>query len=48
MFNLEYNGAVAEPLLFLQEFLLNLRERGRRSAVYTAITSRLSRAATKI
>ena len=47
IFNLEYDGAVAEPLLFLQEFVLKLKERGRRSAVYTAISSRLTRAAAK-
>ena len=44
VFNLEYDKSVLEPLLFLQEFVLNLKEKGRRSAVYTAITSRLSRA----
>ena len=48
IFNLEYDATVIEPLLFLQEFILNLKEKGRRSAVYTAITSRLSRAVTKV
>lgn len=46
--NLEYDGTVSEPLLFLQEFVLNIKEKGRRSAVYTAITSRLSSATTKV
>jgi hypothetical protein len=39
IFNLEYDGTVLESLLFLQEFILNLKEKGRHSAVYTAITS---------
>ena len=44
VFNLEYDKSVLEPLLFLQEFVLNLKEKGQRSTVYTAIASRLSRA----
>ena len=47
IFNLEYNRAVAEPLLYLQEFVLKLKERGHWSEVYTAISSCLTRAAAK-
>ena len=46
--NLEYDKSVLEPLLFLQEFILNFKEKGRRSNVYTAITSQLFRATVKV
>ena len=32
----------------LEEFVLNLKEKGQRFAVYTVITSRLSRATVKV
>ena len=40
IFNLEYHGVILDSLLFLQEFVLELKEKGKWSAFYTTITSR--------
>ena len=48
VFNLEYNTAVHDVLLFLQEFVCKLKSKVKHSAVYTAITTKLFRASQKI
>ena len=42
VFNLEYNSAVYDMLLFLQEFICKIKDQQvkRHSAVYTTITTR--------
>ena len=47
VFNLEYDTVINGSLLFLQEFVANLKEKGKHSAFYATITSRLCRATTQ-
>ena len=47
VFDLEYDSSVYDTLLFLQEFVCKLKGGKKRSAVYSAITTRLYRATQK-
>ena len=47
VFNLEYDVVINGSLLFLQEYVANLKEKGKRPATYATITSRLFRASTQ-
>ena len=48
VFNLEYNANIHDTLMFLQEFVFHLKFKGKHSAVYTSITTRLFRESQKI